>query len=584
MSEASGSTSPGLLSGVKKVELYKKVWSRNDQILIFVGLFLLSWAISWESTITATVTPKVTSILGANNLSSILSTILYILQTALLPMISKLSDFTGRAEAYSFAMVFYILAFIIMATANNYPTLVGAKVIYAFGYSGTTILGPILIGDMTSIVNRGIYQSLYNAPVLINLFVASSVGSDFVESGRWRWSFGINCILLGVTSAPLLAGLWNVQFKVKRSGLLVKVEEEERNAGPKMSLWERLVWIVVEIDIIGSLLLIAGLCLVLLPLVLALPKWGGWTSGITLGTLISGIVCWGLFTIWEWKFSPKPIIPLTRWKSRTPLYGVLVVSSITLISSTNWQFLATYLQISRRVDSKTAIYLECGYNVMYIITEVSVGFLMARFKVWRPFIWTGIAIAIVGLGIMIPARLPNSSDAFVVVSQAIVGLGTGMCFIPALVAVQSSVPHNDLAIVTALFQIGGSIAASIGSTMAGAIWNAVLPSKIAQYVPGEYDAAQIISSITYVQGLPIEQYDGAVKAYGEVQKLLNIIAVSLSVLTFVFAVPMQSFGLDQTEESRITSGAKNSDPNEVPSIVSTDDISKSDFKPVVSAV
>lgn len=69
------------------------------------------------------ITPNVTSMFGANHISSILFTIVSILQTALLPMYSKLCDRIGRAEAYTLSIVIYSLAFIVMAIANSYTTL-----------------------------------------------------------------------------------------------------------------------------------------------------------------------------------------------------------------------------------------------------------------------------------------------------------------------------------------------------------------------------------------------------------------------------------------------------------------------------
>jgi len=54
-----------------------------------------------------------------------------------------------------------------------------------------------------------------------------------------------------------------------------------------------------------------------------------------------------------------------------------------------------------------------------------------------------------------------------------------------LVAIQSSVPHSDLAASTVMMPVGGSIAASTGSNMAGTIWNNMISSRLAKYVPGE---------------------------------------------------------------------------------------------------
>lgn len=201
--------------------------------------------------------------------------------------------------------------------------------------------------------------------------------------------------------------------------------------------------------------------------------------------------------------------------------------------------------VSRKFSAATAIMIGRGYNIAYILCEVLVGYLMKRFRVWRPFVWSGVALTMLGVGLMIPARQPSSSNAFLVISQTIAGMGSGFLFTPMLVAIQSSVPHDDMAIATAMMQVGGSIAASIGSTMAGTIWNNMIPGQLAKHVPGEYDYAKIVGSIPYAISLPAEQYNGVVEAYGHIQMILSIIAICIAVLTFCFTIPMKSFGLEE---------------------------------------
>ncbi|KAG2228880.1 hypothetical protein INT48_004920 [Thamnidium elegans] len=534
------------LAGVKVVELYKLVWTKYDRYILFSG-------------------QNVTNAFGTNNLISLLPTVLYILQTALLPIYSKLSDIYGRAHCYTVALIFYMVSYIVMATAPNYYTIVGGQVIYAFGYSGTSILGPITIADLTDVVDRGLFQGLYNLPTLISIFCAPRAGEALSRIGQWRWGYGMIPILICVTSFPVVGSLWKLNFKVKKSGLIDDYKREQKivRESENLSIMQKIVWFIIEIDVIGSLLLVTGLALILLPLVLALPSWGGWSSGTTIGTLVGGVVTWGLFLVWEWKFALKPIIPITRWESRTPLYGVLALSTVTIISSTAWQFFTTYLMVSRKLSADDAILLERGYNVAYIICEVIVGYFMKRTRVWRPFVWAGVSLTILGVGLMIPARLPTASTAFLVISQTIVGIGSGFLFVPILVAIQSSVPHGDMAIATAMMQVGGSIAASIGSTMAGTIWNNMLPGQLAKYVPGEYDYAKIVGSTVYATNLPEDQYNGVVEAYGHIQMILSIIAICIAVLTFCFTIPMKSFGLESTKDKdgKSTAGSELSSDN-----------------------
>ncbi|KAG0185420.1 hypothetical protein DFQ28_009377 [Apophysomyces sp. BC1034] len=480
--------------------------------------------------------------------------VLAILQTALLPIYSKVADMLGRAEAYSFSILFYMVSFVVMATASNYDTIVGGKAIYAIGHGGCIILAPILIGDLTSVVNRGLFQALYTLPSLLNFAATPFAAEALLNINQWRWVYGMIPLILLVATAPLLTGLWHAEYKVKKSGLL-ESKNDLSTPVEKKSISERALWFVTEIDLMGSLLLVAGLYLILLPMVLARARWGGWSSPTTLGTLISGVVAWILFGFWEWKMARKPIISVGRWESRNPLYGVLAASILHLINATNWQYLLTYLQVSRRASPKKATFMQRSYVMTSIVVQVAVGYCMKRTRVWRPFVWIGCGLLITGVALMIPARLPTSSDAFVVISQVVAGVGAGFLEIPIMVAVQSSVPHSDLAIVTSLFQLGHSVGVSVGSAMAGAIWNSMLPNELAKYVPGQFDSRKIMGSIKYALDLPQNQYEGVVMAYGEVQKTLSIIAVSISVFVFIFSLPMRSFGLDQLEEDRVKAAA-----------------------------
>lgn len=383
------------------------------------------------------------------------------------------------------------------------------------------------------------------------MFCAPIAGTALANQGDWRWAYGMIPIILLACSALVIGTLWRLTIRANKSQAMkeFKAEQKAKDEETNHTLFQKMIWFFVEIDIVGSFLLVAGLTLILLPLTLALPAWGGWSSAITIGTLVGGVVAWILFGIWEWKFAVKPFVPIGHWETRTPLYGILALSTVTLISATAWQFLTIYLVIARRIDFDTAVLLERGYNIAYLICEVIAGYLMQRTRVWRPFVWTGVCLILLGVGLMIPARLPDSSNAFVVISQAIVGMGSGFLFTPMLVAIQSSVPHGDMAVATGLMQVGGAIAGSIGSTMAGTIWNNMLPGQLAQHVPGEYDYDKIVGSTDYILALPTEQYEGVVEAYGYIQMILSIIAMCIAVLTFCFTIPMKSFGLQSDKDN-----------------------------------
>ena len=71
-----------------------------------------------------------------------------------------------------------------------------------------------------------------------------------------------------------------------------------------------------------------------------------------------------------------------------------------------------------------------------------------------------------GAGLMIHSRGANASDAEVVWSQLLQGIGGGFAAISSQVLAQASVKHDDLATITAAVllcaEIGGAIGSAIG--------------------------------------------------------------------------------------------------------------------------
>jgi MFS family permease len=298
--------------------------------------------------------------------------------------------------------------------------------------------------DITSSANRGLFQAFYDFPAMINIWVAPIVGEALGSPTRedWRWTYAMISFCILVTSIPLLVGLFRLEHTVKQSGQL----EPRKKSEPK-PLIEKIKHVLVEIDIVGSLLLVGFLCMILLPLVLATSRWGGWNSSRTIGCLVAGAVSGILFAIWERKFATKPLVPLGKWDTPTPIAGVISCAMISVISASNWTYFITYLQISRRIGNQESTYIDRSYDAAFLISQVGAGYAMKYFKVYRPIVFIGMSLMMIGIGLMIPSRYPDSSTAFVVITQVIAGFGAGMIYVPILVAVQSSVPHQGINLI-----------------------------------------------------------------------------------------------------------------------------------------
>src|SRR5690606_11996203 len=98
------------------------------------------------------------------------------------------------------------------------------------------------------------------------------------------------------------------------------------------------------------------------------------------------------------------------------------------------------------------------------------GGLTSKFGVYRPFIWGGLAIATVGCGLL--TLLEKDTDRGKIIGFLFVnGVGLGACMQSILLAIQSSVPHQDIAVATANATFFRTIGSVLGIAIIGTVFN-----------------------------------------------------------------------------------------------------------------
>ena len=106
---------------------------------------------------------------------------------------------------------------------------------------------------------------------------------------------------------------------------------------------------------------------------------------------------------------------------------------------------------------------------------------------------------------MIHSRSPSGSDAELVWTQILQGLGGGFAAICSGVGAQAAVPHADVAMVIALVLLWTEIGGGVGGSIAGAIWAGVMPGKMREHLPGlsQEERDGLFGSITDVRKRPL---------------------------------------------------------------------------------
>jgi Na+/melibiose symporter-like transporter len=168
--------------------------------------------------------------------------------------------------------------------------------------------------------------------------------------------------------------------------------------------------------------------------------------------LVLSAIFWVLFALWEWKptsksgssfFHHTSFFPSRILRNPTATGGMLMIFFISVMASMNWQYFAgVYLVVVRKVNFTEAAFMARGYQIGFIFVALITGILMKYVKRYRIFVWVGISVYVIGVGLMIPAREPSASEAFVVASQTVAGVGGGMASLAAQVAITGAVKHQ----------------------------------------------------------------------------------------------------------------------------------------------
>lgn len=99
---------------------------------LYCSIIMVAWAKNWEGNVVYAASVAVTSYFNSLNISGLISVVLYIVETVLLPMYAKFSDMIGRSEAFAIAIFFYVLSGIVQAVAPSMDALIVMTLAFFF--------------------------------------------------------------------------------------------------------------------------------------------------------------------------------------------------------------------------------------------------------------------------------------------------------------------------------------------------------------------------------------------------------------------------------------------------------------------
>jgi hypothetical protein len=365
--------------------------------------------------------------------------------------------------------------------------------------------------------------SFATSPYVITTWVGGPVAQSVLAGPGWRWAFGIFTIIIPVVVVPLAILVLYNDRKARQQGLLE----------PRKIQWNinAIKKFCVDIDLVGILILVAGMALFLLPFSLWSYQGKKWESPMIIGMIVAGFILLVAFPVWEKFYAPVTFIPYKLLLDRTVfLAGIMFV--FVYFNSAVWgSYFGSMLQVVWNLNVTNASYVTSIYRVMscfWCLAAVGPAIrITGRFK-WVA-VFFALPIDILAIGLMIHFRQPGTSVGFIVMTQILTAVAGGSIVIAGELAMMAPSDHQHMAVIIAVLNLFCSIGSAVGSTVSAAIWTGTFYNNLVKHVPGGVNVKSIYASLptqlSYKLGSPERM--GIAQAYADSQRLMLITSICM---------------------------------------------------------
>ena len=534
--------------GVQNIQAVTVAWTNTALILAYVMIWLTYFVEGMLSGTTAALTPYVTSAFAQHSLTPTVGILSSVIGGVTNLTLAKILDVFGRPQGYLFCVFLATVGLIMMAACNNVEAYAAAQVFYTVGNNGIQYSLSVFVADTSSLRNRGLMQAFASSPNLITCWLAGPISSAYLKGPSWRWCFGSFTIIIPAITLPLFGLFVYNYYKAKKQGLVPERASQCRS-------WQSFLYYCREFDAVGLILLSAGVALFLLPFNLYTLQAKGWRSPLTICLLVFGMVLMIVFAVWERFFTPVTFIPYSLLLDRTA-FGACILSATLFVSFYCWNsYFSSFLQVVNGLSVTDASYVVQAYTVGSVVCSLAVGLLIHYTGRYKPTcLYFGIPLSILGMGLMINFRRPDGNIGYIIMCQIFISFAAGAIIICDEIAIMAAASHQHIAVVLAVLGMFGNIDGAIGLTVAAAIWQDVLPKKLAEYLP----ASELPNLPTIYEDMTVQlSYEvgppariAIQHAYGDAQMLMLVAGTAVWAVGIVAVVmwrDIKVIGIKQTK-------------------------------------
>ncbi|KAK4041652.1 major facilitator superfamily domain-containing protein [Parachaetomium inaequale] len=472
----------------------------------YVGVFLGAV----DSSIMATLSAPIASEFHSLSLLSWLATAYLIANATFQPLSGRLTDIFGRGPGLVFSNGMFALGNLVCGLARDEKGMILGRVVAGVGGGGLMSISTFLASDLVPLKRRGVVQGVGNIAYGSGAMLGGVLGGFLNDSSPWGWrlAFLIQVPII-VVSGLLVWYLVDVPPKVSNKSLLARI------------------------DFAGSFLTVGFLVLVLLGL-----NAGGnfvpWTDPLVLTTIPLGVAMLAALIWWESR-AKQPIIPVRLLLDRTVLMACVTSFLCTMVVMMTMYYVPLYLQVLGHSATQAGLrILASSFGVS--VSSIGCGLIM---KKTGKYVGLGIAVlSVYTIAMSLTATLDDTAPNWVpFVAMALLGVGYGGMLTVTLLACIAAVDHSHQAVITSATYAFRSVGATLGITVASAVYQNILKTRLWDRfgdLPGAAEEIERIrDDLSELTKLPDGWYEGVIESFMEAFRGVWVVALALTVAGLV---------------------------------------------------
>nr|ABS50467.1 NapR5 [Streptomyces aculeolatus] len=386
------------------------------------------------------------------------STVLWIINiytlalAALLLPLGAIGDRVGRKPMLIGSLLVFGVSNVVAAFAPSAGVMIGARV--ASGVGAATIM-PITLAVITSTFPEerrgkaiGVWTGVAGGGGILGMFLSAFL----VDVADWRWLFALPIVLVVVALALTLKSVPNSH---ERSGH--------------------------RFDTTGALISVVSVAALIFCLQEGPDR--GWTSGLTVASLVVGLVVGAVFVVWELRRRDASLLDVRLFKERGLGGGSITLVVVFGVQSGIFVVLFPFLQA---VLDWSALLSAASLMPMAVTMMMASG-LAPRLSVQAgPRATMSAGIALTGVGLALIALLVSVENGYLSILPGIVvmGFGMGLAMVPSTEAITLALPREKQGVASALNDVTREFGTALGIAMLGAILSAGYSNAIDDKLDG----------------------------------------------------------------------------------------------------